>query len=164
MENTLYALRLRLRLVNYNLTNLPSNHTNLLYPYIIRLYSIILYSIVLYSIVLYCIVLSIAVALIHVFQSGSEKYFLLCLWKKRTSKIQTKSQLKKESKPIDEYFSINSSMDNAHVYTTSTIYMYASGIMYIYRALGDAQQLPQQQPHNIYMPYIYTYIYIEVLS
>lgn len=79
MENTLYALRLRFRLVNYNLTNLPSNHTNLLYPYIIRLYSIILYSIVLYSIVLYCIVLSIAVALIHVFQSGSEKYFLLCL-------------------------------------------------------------------------------------
>lgn len=55
-------------------------------------------------------------------------------------------------------------MDNAHVYTTSTIYMYAPGIMYIYRALGKAQQLPQQQPHNIYMPYIYTYIYIEVLS
>lgn len=55
-------------------------------------------------------------------------------------------------------------MDNAHVYTASTIYMYASGIMYIYRALGEAQQLPQQQPHNICMPYIYTYIYIEVLS
>lgn len=57
-------------------------------------------------------------------------------------------------------------MDNAHVYTTSTIYMYASGIMYIYRALGEAQQLPQQQPHNIYIYaiYIHIYIYIEVLS
>lgn len=48
-------------------------------------------------------------------------------------------------------------MDNAHVYTTSTIYMYASGIC-IYRALGKAQQQPQQQPYYIYMPYIYIYI------
>lgn len=51
MENTLYALRLRLRLVNYNLTNLPSNHTNLLYPIplfdYIQLYYIPLYYIVL---------------------------------------------------------------------------------------------------------------------
>lgn len=83
---------------------------------------------------------------------------------KKNIQNPTKSQLKKESKPINEYFSINSSMDNDHVYTTNTIYMYESGILYIYRALGEAQQLPQQQPHNIYMPYIYTYIYIEVLS
>lgn len=81
MENTLYALRLRLRLrlvktqLNQTYQATIHTYTYLLYPYIIPLYSIILYyiTIVLYWILLYCIVLEI-----HVFQSGSKNTNCFC--------------------------------------------------------------------------------------
>lgn len=152
MENTLYALRLRLRLrlvktqLNQTYQATIHTYTYLLYPYIIPLYSIILYyiTIVLYWILLYCIVLEI-----HVFQSGSKKHklFLLCL-------------------PIRKKKYQSNHLTSILVLTQPWIMpMLVRRVLYgLYQwilscKMGKAQE-HQQQPYYIYMPYIYIYIYI----
>lgn len=107
MENTLYALRLRLRLVKTQLNQTyQSNHTYL-YLLIISLY----YSIIFNYIILYydCIVLDIIVLClrIHVFQSGSKNTNCFCFVSPlEKTKYQSNKKLQLKEKKSNHLTSI----------------------------------------------------------